>query len=122
MLDNKRLTREVHAKAEMIKPINTIDYIHVLARRVIVWSAILSTGAFAIIGVYPIARAYLTNKAWVDGIIQRHFAATVGLPGIAALAFLIVITLEARFDAIEMEFFGIVKWAFEVNRDVVSAR
>jgi len=32
------------------------------------------------------------------------------LPRIATLAFLIVITFEARFDAIEMEFFGIVKF------------
>lgn len=110
MLEDERLTQEeVHTKSET-RPTNTIDYIHVLARRVIVWSAIFATGAFAAMGVYPIVRAYLTNQAWVDGILQKHFAATVGLPGMAALAFLIVITFEARFDAIEMEFFGIVKF------------
>jgi hypothetical protein len=108
MLEDQRLT-QVQAKAQT-KPNNAIDYIHVAARRVIVWSAILGTGASAVIGAYPIFHAYLTNQAWVYGIIQKHFAATVGLPGIAALAFLIVITFEARFEAIEMEFFGIVKF------------
>ena len=109
MLEDKRLKQEAQLMAE-IRPSSAIDYIHVLARRVIVWAAIIATAGFAGIGIYPLAYALLRNDAWVEKIIQDHFAAVVGLPGAAALAFLIVITFEARFDAIEMEFFGIVKF------------
>jgi hypothetical protein len=91
-------------------PSNAIDYIHVIARRVIVWAAIVGTAFLAAVGIYPITRALLENDGWVSAVIQKHFAAIVGLPAAAALAFLIVITFEARFDAIEMEFFGIVKF------------
>jgi hypothetical protein len=100
---------EARAKATQ-KPIGTIDNIHSQARRVIVWSAILATAGFSLIGIYPIAYAYLTHTTLIVAILEQHFAAIVGLPAIAALAFLIVITFEARFDAIEMEFFGIVKF------------
>jgi hypothetical protein len=79
-------------------------------RRIIVWAAVAATACFASVGVYPIGRAYLENQPWVDKMLQQHFAATAGLPCIAALAFLIVITFEARYEAIEMEFFGIMKF------------
>jgi hypothetical protein len=79
-------------------------------RRLIVWAAVAATACFASVGVYPIGRAYLENQPWVTKIVQQHFAATAGLPCIAALAFLIVITFEARYEAIEMEFFGIMKF------------
>jgi hypothetical protein len=92
------------------KPIGTIDNIHQTARRVIVWSAIFATAGLSLIGIYPIAYAYMTHGALIDATLEQHFAAIVGLPAIAALAFLIVITFEARFDAIEMEFFRIVKF------------
>ena len=92
------------------KPIGTIDNIHQTARKVIVWSAIFATAGLSLIGIYPIAYAYMTNGAVIDATLEQHFAAIVALPAIAALAFLIVITFEARFDAIEMEFFGVVKF------------
>lgn len=109
MLEDRKLTQEIQPKGR-IEPIGAIDSIHAMARRFIVWAAILATGGFAVIWMYPIAHAYLTNEAWVEGVLQSHFAATVGMPAVAALAFLLVITFEARFDAIEMEFFGIVKF------------
>lgn len=83
--------------------------IPVVVRRIIVWVAISATGLLSAVGAYPIVSADLENKSWITGVIQRHFAATEGLPFIAGLAFLLVITFEARFDAIEMEFFGVVK-------------
>ena len=109
MLEDQENKQQVRVVAEE-KPSNAMGYIHIAARRVIVWSAIVGTAGFAVIGIYPVAYALLENDAWVSGVIQKHFAAIVGLPAIAALAFLIVITFEARFDAIEMEFFGIMKF------------
>jgi hypothetical protein len=69
-----------------------------------------AASVFAGVGLIPILRAYWQSQPWVIKIIQQHYAATVGLPAIAALSFLIVVTFEARFDAIEMEFFGIVRF------------
>jgi hypothetical protein len=109
VLEDHEPAQQVSAATEE-KPSNAIDYIHIVARRVIVWSAIVGTAGLTAVGIYPIAHALLENNGWVGEVIQKHFATIVGLPAAAALAFLIVITFEARFDAIEMEFFGIVKF------------
>jgi hypothetical protein len=98
------------AKPEPQETKSAISDIQLTARRIIVWSAILGAAFFSGIGVLPIVRAYWQAQPWVVKIIQQHYAATVGLPAIAVLAFLIVITFEARFDPIEMEFFSIVKF------------
>jgi hypothetical protein len=84
--------------------------IQLIARRIIVWSAIFAAGVFSAIGVLPILRADWQSQPWIIRILQQHYAASVGLPAAAVLAFLIVVTFEARFDAIEMEFFRIVKF------------
>jgi hypothetical protein len=101
------LLKETIEKNQSVSP---TDYIHRTARKIIVWSAILATATVGAIGVYPTMVSCIENKPWVTDLLQKHFAATAGLPCIAALSFLIVITFEARFDAIEMEFFGIVKF------------
>ena len=81
------------------------------AQRLIVWAAFLGASLVSVISAYPVTRAFLRSDQWLIDIYRLHFAATVGLPAVAALAFLLVITLEARFDRIEMEFFGIVRFA-----------
>ena len=85
-------------------------WVDVLARRLIVWAAVFGASVLALLSLIPLGTAYIKSDPWLVTIARQHFAACVGMPGIAALSFLIVFTFEARFDAIEMEFFGIVKF------------
>ncbi|MFE9727403.1 hypothetical protein ACFYQ5_28405 [Streptomyces sp. NPDC005794] len=69
---------------------------------------------FATIGagavLVPILKALWNQDPWIMELLEGHFAALVGLPSIALLAFILVVLLEARFDKIEMEFFGVVRF------------
>lgn len=70
------------------------------------------TGAtiVAAMSATPIFLAIWNQEPWIMEIYEGHFAAVVGLPLIALLAFILVVLLEARFDKIEMEFFGVVRF------------
>ena len=110
MLEDESLARQARIEADSAGSSSAINYVHIMARRVIVWAAIVATAGFAGVGLSLISYILIRNNTWFNKIMQQHFAAVVGMPGIAALAFLIVITFEARFDAIEMEFFGIMRF------------
>ncbi|MFJ3953665.1 hypothetical protein ACIPXV_27090 [Streptomyces libani] len=58
----------------------------------------------------PIGIALWNRETWIVDLYSDHFAAVVGLPGCALLAFILVMLLEARFEKIEMEFFGVVRF------------
>jgi hypothetical protein len=72
--------------------------------------ALITAGVAAVSFSLPITVALWQSRPWIIEIFQGHFAATIGLPGAALLAFLIVIMLEARFDSVEMEIFGVLKF------------
>jgi hypothetical protein len=108
LLPDQELPGPVRPKEQKLR--SSVDEIPLIARRLIVWSAISGAAIAAGIGAFPILHASWQNQSWILKIIQQHYAATVGLPEAAILAFLIVITFEARSDSIEMEFFGILKF------------
>jgi ABC-type proline/glycine betaine transport system permease subunit len=58
----------------------------------------------------PIALAVWRQEPWLLKQYEEHFAAVVGMPACALLAFLLVVLLEARYDRVEIEFFGIVRF------------
>ena len=72
--------------------------------------ALVTAGIAAVSFSLPITVALWENRPWIISVFQAHFAATIGLPGAAVLAFLIVIMLEARFDSVEMEIFGVLRF------------
>ncbi|MEU2222231.1 hypothetical protein [Streptomyces sp. NPDC018347] len=81
-----------------------------LVRDLVGGIAILSAlGAAATVGL-PIALAVWRQEPWLMKQYEDHFAAVVGLPACALLSFLLVVLLETRYDRIEMEFFGIVRF------------
>ncbi|MEV6805136.1 hypothetical protein [Streptomyces sp. NPDC051132] len=81
-----------------------------LVRDLVGGIAILSAlGAAAGAGV-PIALALWRQEPWLLKQYEDHFAAVVGLPACALLSFLLVVLLEARYDKVEMEFFGVVRF------------
>lgn len=70
--------------------------------------AFAATAAIAVL--VPILKALWNQDSWIMELMEGHFAAVIGLPSIALLAFILVVLLEARFDKIEMEFFGVVRF------------
>ncbi|MGW7786860.1 hypothetical protein [Streptomyces tricolor] len=68
--------------------------------------ALLTTAAVSL----PVIIAMWRQDPWIMGVFEQHFAAVIGLPSSALLSFILVVLLEARFDRIEMKFFGIVEF------------
>ena len=83
----------------------------------VLFSAVLIAGAFVIGGSLTI----WSGQPWLMQIAQDHFAATIGLPCAALVAFCIVLFLEHSSGTIEFEGLGfkfkgasgpIVLWVF----------
>jgi hypothetical protein len=109
MLEKENSSQQLPAEIDQ-NSTTTVGSQNQTARRVIVWAVIVAAALTTGIGAYPLFYALLKNDVWIDQILQQHFAATVGLPSVSALSFLVVVTFEARFEKIEMEFFGILKF------------
>ncbi|MFE3830253.1 hypothetical protein [Streptomyces sp. NPDC059092] len=71
-----------------------------------VTGALLTTAAVSL----PVIIAMWRQEPWIMGIFEQHFAVVIGLPSSALLSFILVVLLEARFDRVEMKFFGIVEF------------
>jgi hypothetical protein len=87
-------------------PIHSHLTFRMFVNGVAVIGAIESALAFEL----PLQRALWKSEPWIVNTFQQHFAAIVGLPGMALLAFVIVVMLEWRFDKIEMELVGFLKF------------
>ncbi|MDX2678591.1 hypothetical protein [Streptomyces soliscabiei] len=81
-----------------------------LVRDLVGGLAILSALCVAAGAGIPIALAVWRQEPWLLKQYEEHFAAVVGMPACALLAFLLVVLLEARYDRVEIEFFGIVRF------------
>jgi hypothetical protein len=79
-------------------------------RNVVTWLAIVSVCITVPLFALPLYLALWQQQPWMIQLISSHFAAVVGLPGAALLSFLLVVLLEARFDRVEMEFGGLVRF------------
>jgi hypothetical protein len=81
-----------------------------VVRSVVTWLAIGSVCLNVALFGIPLFVALWQQQPWIMQIVASHFAAIVGLPAGALLAFLLVVILEARFDRVEMEFGGLVRF------------
>ncbi|MFD8075840.1 hypothetical protein ACFV3E_24685 [Streptomyces sp. NPDC059718] len=80
-------------------------------RRSLIFTLCVTCASIEVLASYtPIVIAAWSKDPWIMKIFEDHFAAVIGLPLIALLAFILVVLLEARFDKIEMEFFGVVRF------------
>jgi hypothetical protein len=81
-----------------------------LVRRTVTWLCIAFGPVLSVVTYYPLIQATLQHQQWIYTIFREHYDVIFGLPSASLLSFMLVVVFEARFDKIEMEIAGLVKF------------
>lgn len=86
-----------------MSPDSNFDY---KLKRVAKTIVVIGVATMMIFFIIFVGSNAIRGNSWVTEIAKTHFAAIIGLPFVALLAFFIVIVLEFAFGNIELEGFG----------------
>jgi hypothetical protein len=81
-----------------------------MSRLLVTWLAIAAAFALGATATSLLVVWGIRGEPWLLAIYRDHFRATIGLPTAAMLSFILVVLFGTRFDRIEMEVRGLVKF------------
>jgi hypothetical protein len=76
-------------------------------RRTAQWLAVAGISVGAVVALFSILYAYLSDYALFKNVLAEHVRAVVGIPMAAVSSFCVVIVLENRSGRIELELAGL---------------